>query len=66
MKIQLNGERRDLAPSATVADLIAALDLGGRRVAVEVNGSIVPRSQHDQHQLDDDDRVELIGAIGGG
>lgn len=66
MKIQLNGERRDLAPPATVADLIASLDLGGRRVAVEVNGSIVPRSQHARHRLDEDDRVELIGAIGGG
>lgn len=66
MEIQLNGERRELAPSATVADLIAALDLGGRRVAVEVNGDVVPRSQHSHHRLDQNDQVELIGAIGGG
>jgi len=66
MEIQLNGDRRELAPSATVADLIAALDLGGRRVAVEVNGNVVPHSQHSRHRLDQNDRVELIGAIGGG
>lgn len=66
MQIRLNGERRELPGAASIADLIAALDLGGRRVAVEVNGSVVPRSEHAQHRLGEGDRVELISAIGGG
>lgn len=66
MKIRLNGECRELAATETVADLISSLDLGDRRVAVEINGSVVPKSEHERRRLAADDRVELIGAIGGG
>lgn len=66
MQIELNGESHELADSATVATLIEDLGLVGRRLAVEVNEDIVPRSQHGEHRLQTGDRVEVVHAIGGG
>ncbi|HHH36777.1 MAG TPA: sulfur carrier protein ThiS [Gammaproteobacteria bacterium] len=66
MEIQLNGENREVAEGLTVADLLALMDLQGRRLAVEVNGEIVPRSEHPTHRLHPGDRVEVVHAIGGG
>ena len=66
MKILLNGAHHELAPGATIVDLMSGLELAGRRVAVEVNGRVVPASEHEGHRLDESDRVELISAIGGG
>ncbi len=66
MKIELNGEPRELSAGATVADLIDQLSLTGKRLAVEVNEDIVPRSQHADIRLNDGDRVEVVHAIGGG
>ncbi|SNS65229.1 sulfur carrier protein ThiS [Pseudomonas segetis] len=66
MRIQLNGEPLELADGQTVAGLIAQLDLVGRRVAVELNLDIVPRSQHASTVLAEGDRVEVVHAIGGG
>ena len=66
MQIMLNGESRDVAPGTTVAALLALAGYGGRKVAVEVNLAVVPRSQHEAHALADGDRVEIIHAIGGG
>jgi sulfur carrier protein len=66
MQIQLNGEPCQLPDGASVADLIAELDLTGRRLAVEVNLDIVPRSLHATTLLVEGDRVEVVHAIGGG
>lgn len=66
MKITVNGLPRDLPHPVTVAALLAQLGLADRRVAVEVNREIVPRSRHAEHRLREDDRVEVVGAIGGG
>jgi sulfur carrier protein len=66
MRIQLNGEALELPEGQSVADLLARLDLAGRRVAVELNLDIVPRSQHAATLLRDGDRVEVVHAIGGG
>ncbi|AYF89091.1 sulfur carrier protein ThiS [Pseudomonas sp. JS3066] len=66
MRIQLNGESFELPDGQTVADLISRLDLAGRRVAVELNLDIVPRSQHAATALCEGDRVEVVQAIGGG
>lgn len=66
MEILLNGVNRKLKPGITISELVSELDLTGRRVAVEVNGRIVPASEHDGHPLGAGDRVELISAIGGG
>ncbi|MNN37691.1 Sulfur carrier protein ThiS [compost metagenome] len=66
MRIQLNGEAVELPEGHSVADLLAGLDLAGRRVAVELNLDIVPRSQHADTLLREGDRVEVVHAIGGG
>lgn len=66
MDITLNGEPRALATPATVTQLLQAEGLAERRVAVEVNGAIVPRSRHDAHALADGDTVEIVHALGGG
>ena len=66
MDITLNGEPRTLDPDTTVIALLQAEGLAGRRVAVEVNGEIVPRSRHDARLLAEGDRVEIVHALGGG
>lgn len=66
MKIVLNGEERDVDASLTVLALLSAAGFGGRRVAVEINRSIVPRSEHGERRLASGDRVEIVHAIGGG
>ena len=66
MEIIVNGELRQVATAYTVAELINDLGFTGRRLAVEVNLEIVPRSIHPQHQLKAGDRVEIVHAIGGG
>ncbi len=64
--ITLNGETRPIEPGTTVAALVAQLDLSGKRLAVEVNGAVVPRSAHPDRELKPGDRVEIVHAIGGG
>lgn len=66
MDILLNGEPRDCANDTTIATLLLAEGLAERRVAVEVNGEIVPRSRHATSALQDGDRVEIVHALGGG
>ena len=66
MHIQLNGEPYTLDAELTAADLIEQLGLTGRRVAVEINEEIVPRSQLATTLLNQDDQVEVVHAIGGG
>jgi len=66
MNILLNGEPRTLAPAASIIDLLRLEGLADRRVAVEVNGAIVPRGQHATHALQPGDKVEVVHALGGG
>ncbi|HEY4530502.1 MAG TPA: sulfur carrier protein ThiS [Luteimonas sp.] len=66
MDIILNGEPRALPGPCTVLALLEANELAGRKVAVEVNGTIVPRSRHAEHALKDGDRIEIVHALGGG
>lgn len=66
MEILINGERRELAGGCTLAQLLDEAGYAGRRVAVEVNREIVPRSRHAERRLADGDRVEIVHAIGGG
>ena len=66
MHIQLNGEPVELPDGATVSALLIRLDLVGRRVAVELNLDLVPRSQHESTALREGDQVEVVHAIGGG
>lgn len=66
MHIVLNGADYPLETPLTVAALLDQLGLGQKRVAVELNLHIVPRSQHSQVTLQHGDRVEVVEAIGGG
>ena len=66
ISILVNGEAAQLPAPCSVATLLAARGLAGKRVAVERNGAIVPRSRHDQVELTDDDRLEIVVAVGGG
>jgi sulfur carrier protein len=66
MNIFVNGLAREVHAPMTVASLLDAEGQAGRRVAVELNREIVPRSRHTDQALADGDRVEIIQAIGGG
>lgn len=66
MKIELNGQPLEVTTDSTLSTLLLAEGLAERRVAVEVNGEIVPRSLHATHTLGEGDRVEIVHALGGG
>jgi thiamine biosynthesis protein ThiS len=66
LSLVLNGESRVVEAVRTVADLVAALGLDARKVAVERNLEIVPRSLYDRTELADGDRLEIVHFIGGG
>ncbi len=66
MTIFLNGNARDMAADTCIQDLISHLPLSQARFAVEVNGTLVPRSTYAVHKLQPDDQVEIVHAIGGG
>lgn len=67
MQLIINGKPRSFdAQNFTVALLVAHLDLEGKRLAIERNGEIVPRSQFTDTQLADGDKLEIVGAVGGG
>lgn len=66
MQILLNGSSHDLPEGTSIQSLLQQLELGQRRVAVEVNEEIIPRSQHSSTLLNAQDQVEIVHAIGGG
>jgi len=66
ISIIVNGEPRQFPQPLSCQDLIAALGLAGKRVALECNGEIVPRGRHAEHQLADGDKIEIVAAVGGG
>ncbi len=66
MRLLLNGDERDIAGVSSVADLVVALGLDARKVAVERNLEIVPRSTYGDTALADGDRIEIVTFIGGG
>lgn len=66
LKISLNGIEQRIEPSTSVAALLAESGYAERRVAVEINHEIVPKSAHAQRLLRDGDNVEIVHALGGG
>ena len=69
MLFVLNGQSREfphLAPGANLQDLVADLNLKGDRVAVEHNGTIIPRAEWAQTALSEGDRLEVVHFVGGG
>lgn len=66
MQLLVNGATLDLPEGSSVSTLIERMQLAGRRLAVELNGQIVTRSAHADTPLQENDRVEIVQAIGGG
>lgn len=66
MNIQLNGDKHELPDNSTAQDLVEQLGLGDKRLAMEVNREIVPRTTYAEHALHEGDDVEIVHAIGGG
>jgi thiamine biosynthesis protein ThiS len=66
LSVRVNGELRSLRAGASVADLVGELGLGGRKLAVAVNRTVVPRARHAHHRLVAGDQVEILEAVGGG
>ena len=62
----INGEARAFDGPITLAQLVDTLSLAGKRIAIEKNGEIVPRSQYAETQLVENDRLEIVVAVGGG
>ena len=66
MEIIINGSKRTVPADYTAAQLVESLALGERRIAMEVNEEIVPRSRYPQHRFTQGDRIEIVHAVGGG
>lgn len=67
MQLTINGKPRSFdASNFSVAYLVGHLNLEGKRLAIECNGEIVPRSQFAEVHLVDGDKLEIVGAVGGG
>ena len=66
IRVVLNGAPREFPAPLTFTQLLDELDLAGRRLAVERNGEIVPRSRHHEQLLCDGDKLEIVVAVGGG
>jgi sulfur carrier protein len=66
IRLSINGESKAFTGPLDVASLVDELALGGKKIAVERNGEIVPRSRFKDTQLADGDRLEIVVAVGGG
>jgi len=66
MEIIVNGEQRNVVDGLTAAQLVEDMQITGKRIAMEVNLEIVPRSTYAEHTFNDGDKVEIVHAVGGG
>jgi sulfur carrier protein len=66
LQVTINGDPRRFERALAVTELISELALAGKRIAVEKNGEIVPRSRYAETRLADGDRLEIVVAVGGG
>jgi len=66
MDVVVNGSVRSVESAATLAELVASLGLAGKRIAIERNGAIVPKSRYADTPVLPDDRLEIVAAVGGG
>ena len=66
LTVTINGESRQFQQSLRVAELVSELGLAGKRIAIERNGEIVPRSEFAASSIVDGDRLEIVVAVGGG
>ena len=66
MTVSINGTSRTFSSALNLAELIEQLGYTGKRIALERNGEIVPRSTYANVQLNDSDKLEVVVAVGGG
>jgi sulfur carrier protein len=66
IQLSVNGQVQRVEPGANVVRLLEAMELSGKRVAVEKNGEIIPRSQYPDTLLAEGDALEIVVAVGGG
>jgi sulfur carrier protein len=66
LELTINGQQERLVGPLTLAALLEARGLAGKRIAVEKNGEIVPKSRHAETLLESGDRLEIVVAVGGG
>ena len=66
MQLTVNGAPHSFGQGLNLAQLLETLNLTGKRLAVERNGEIVPRSQFAETLLTDGDKLEIVVAVGGG
>ena len=66
MKIIVNGEEISIPEDSNIQDLVNELGFKNKRIAIEVNETIIPKSKHRSYLLENSDRVEVINAVGGG
>lgn len=66
MNIQVNGKSLEVVESLTIIDLIKQLNYQDQRIAIEINEAIIPKSSHGEFVISDNDKIEIIKAVGGG
>lgn len=66
MQITVNGEQREVVDGITAAQLVEDMAITGKRIAMEVNLEIVPRSSYAEYTFKSGDKVEIVHAVGGG
>ncbi len=66
MQIKVNGDTLEIHQGASLTELVEQLGLADKRIAIELNMEIIPRSEHPSTALSDNDNVEIVHAIGGG
>lgn len=66
ISVCVNGEIREFSQPLRCSDLVIALNLAGKRIALEKNGEIVSRSQYSEQWISDGDHIEIVVAVGGG
>ena len=66
IEITLNGESQNFSEPLTALELLRHLDLAGKRVAIELNGEILPKSLHAETEIKTGDVLEIVVAVGGG
>jgi sulfur carrier protein len=66
MQLRINGELKEVQDGLTIAALLTVLEIKAPRVAVEVNATVITRSQHATHALRAGDEIEIVTFVGGG
>lgn len=66
MQIYINGDIRSVAENLSISKLIKSLGLENKRIAIELNQELIPRSRFSTQHLSNEDRIEIIHAVGGG